>query len=109
MVILFEFSAWNAYGRRYLKDKELIPFLKKNLNKYFLNSYSPDQSILMTYPNDLPPICKTLLLTPISKWYFGDDFGMVPRWTKASKIIDAYRAELIAKTDKPVKKTLESL
>lgn len=100
VIILFwivaELSVLSVYG---LPDKNLNQFVEQNINKYEgLNPYN--RTIMSaSYKNDfgLPFISTTFSV--FSRYYI-HDHGIVPRWSKAHKIIKARYAELEAASPK---------
>lgn len=90
---IFEGVSWSVYGKL-LSDAELRVFLAKHLPKYELNSIAPH--IMMADRMALEerlPFVAIHSFTPLSKWYFSE-WGRVPRWSKASKMLDRRHANL---------------
>jgi hypothetical protein len=92
LVLISELSAFSVVGKL-LSDKETAPFLEARLSEYKLNCL--DNTILshLSAKEDLPYIA-TLGFTVTSKWYI-EDYGRVPRWSEAHKMIKARRDYLL--------------
>lgn len=71
-----------VYGR-VIRKKEVVPFLEKNLNKYTLNSSAHG----MLFGSPLPYIARHY--SPLFA-YTIKDHGLILRWSKAAKMLDAY-------------------
>ena len=86
MVAIFVFIEESAHRMTYgkiLPDTETIPFLEKNLNEYKLNPYN--EKILSRGREPYISISPSVRC----KWYI-EDYGVITRWSKASKMLDEY-------------------
>jgi hypothetical protein len=82
---VMELSNISVYGW-YLKEEELDAYLGKYLEGAHLNPFS--NRMITGMPNYVAK-----RWGPLSTWYV-EDYGLVPRWSKWTKRLDAKRAEL---------------
>lgn len=87
IMLIGELSALSVYGK-ILSDKELVPFLEKHLGDYTINNFSWENKNKMLYSFNLPYIAERKSSFMVG-WHI-EDYGQVPRWSKASKIINDY-------------------
>lgn len=85
------FVDYSVYGR-WLSDEEIKPFLKHYLAEYHLN---PMAYNILSGPFDknFPFIAKIMIPT-FCKYYI-HEYGQVPRWTIAHRMITTRRAILL--------------
>lgn len=88
--LCWEIASFAVYGW-FAKASELDVFIPKHLSEYRLNELDAKNELF--YGKDLPYIAANQSV--FSKWHI-KDHGQVPRWSKWSKEIDAYREKLIA-------------
>lgn len=85
-----EFAGALTYGW-YLSDKQIGAILENNMDKMRLNQFADH---ILSDPYSAGYVAhKSLPL--ISKWYIAK-VGMIPRWSKWSKVLDEKRDELLA-------------
>ena len=87
-IILFELAGRNAFGK-FLSDEEILPFLEKHLKEYQVNDSSWRDGNKMLWNIDLPYIARTPLISFFARWYI-QDYGRIPKSSKADKIITDY-------------------
>jgi len=85
---------------RFLYNKEVLPFLEKHLQEYRLNKTSWQDGKKCLFNMTLPYIAATPL-NLFTRWYI-QDYGRIPKWSKADKMITDYFNAL----PKPPKRSL---
>lgn len=109
---LSEISAWGAWGG-FISEDRLDAFLGRYLHLYELNEFDRERELLGArlpakendfFGTPLPYLskCKGSMF---ATWYL-QDTGRIPRWSRWSKKLDAYREELIKKTPSRIEKFL---
>jgi len=100
ILVISEPVSRNTYGK-FLSDKEVLPFLEKHLKEYQVNDSSWRDGNKMLWNIDLPYIARTPLISFFARWYI-NDYGRIPKWSKADKMITDYFNAL----PKPPKRSL---
>lgn len=101
LIFSFEVASLAVHGK-FLSDRETVPYLEKYLPTSNLNRFG--NKMLSGMPEFIadiyPPLC--------SKWYI-NNYGQIPRWSKAHKLIEKRHKELLGSLPVTKKKSLKDL
>lgn len=84
---LMEVTYLSVYGF-FLSDKEVGPYLDKYLSQTRLNQFGTDMLV------NLPKYVSKNSFSILARWHV-EDYGVIPRWSKWSKVLDARHKELL--------------
>ncbi len=96
--------ASNNVSGKLLKDREMDAFMDKYLDQYKMIESSSSPLLWIPGSPEIPYIA--VANSPLSKWYIGDHYGRIPRWSKYTRMIDE-RYETLKKA--VPEKTLKTL
>lgn len=99
-VAVAELAGWSVYGR-FIPEEKLDAYFQKYLYSYQINEISKDAPML--YAPELPYLSARQPFQILSRWTMRDS-GRIPKWSKWSKLLDAYYETLLADNPIAVKK-----
>lgn len=86
LFLIIEIGHWSVFGG-IVPEKDIEIYLNKYLSNSILNPYNDSMF------SDMPKYISAGGASILSRWYI-EDYGMIFRWSKCSKVLDARHKEL---------------